>query len=200
MTKTSRPYPESVEVGDEGQKNFQAVAQGRGLITIPATRTQDMLEHWDFIFYRNGVPYKVDVKARKKMSRSDRDPQDKYIWIELHGVGPRNRGWLYGGSADLIAFERAFDFVLVRRLDLIKMVEELVTRERVETPSEAVYKIYSRPNRSDLITLVETEKLFSLTNLVWKKGSFRNDQIQRKDQLQNVGAPVNDHLGQRVGL
>ena len=197
MTDTNRPFPKSVHIGDEGQKRFQALAESKGLIVVPATRMQDMMEHWDFTFYRNGVPYKVDVKARKKVARSDRDPQDKYIWIELHGVGAHNRGWLYGGSADLIAFERAFDFVLVRRLDLIKLVESLITHERVEKARDAIYKVYSRPMRSDLITLVETEKLFSITNLVWKKGNFRNDQISSSNESPNVGAPDLDHMGGR---
>jgi len=96
--------------------------------------------------------------------------QDEWIWIELHGVREHDRGWLYDGKADLIAFEKKGAFVIVRRDDLTKLVEQLVDMNTtVYLAKDARYKVYSRPGRPDKITMIETEKLAGIRWDEWPK-------------------------------
>ena len=81
-----------------------------------------------------------------------------------------DRGWLYDGKADLIAFEKKGAFVIVRRDDLTKLVEQLVDMNTtVYLAKDARYKVYSRPGRPDKITMIETEKLAGIRWDEWPK-------------------------------
>ncbi len=106
----------------------------------------------------------------KRLSRNNSKLQDKWVWIELHGVRKNDKGWLYGGKSDLLAFETRKTFIVVRRRRLIKLTEESVNfDEVVGTSSEAKYKIYSRKGRPDKLTLIETNKLRTISKQEWKK-------------------------------
>ena len=63
-----------------------------------STKDQDINEHWDIA---NTVTY--DVKAMKKINRSDNHPNENIHWVEIKNVHGNN-GWLYG-KADYIVFE-----------------------------------------------------------------------------------------------
>jgi site-specific DNA-methyltransferase (adenine-specific) len=81
-----------------------------------------------------------------------------------------DRGWLYDGKAELIAFEKEGAFLIVRRDDLIKLVGQLVDMNTtVYSAKDARYKVYSRPKRPDKITIIETEKLKSIEWDEWPK-------------------------------
>ncbi|NPA83467.1 MAG: hypothetical protein GXO38_03200 [Epsilonproteobacteria bacterium] len=123
-----------------------------------ATPWEDIHEHWDFYLVQKGV--RIDVKAMKKIGRGDPGPQDRWHWIELHGVRPRDPGWLYGGRADWIAFETAKAFLIVPRVEIIPLIKARVDWKRTVTdPRQAFYALYARKGRWDLLTLVETRLL-----------------------------------------
>ena len=106
----------------------------------------------------------------KRLSRRDSSVQDEWIWIELHGVREHGRGWLYDGKAELMAFEKKGSFVVVRRDDLIKLVEQLVdVNTTAHSARAARYKVYSRPGRPDRITMIETKKLAGISWDEWPK-------------------------------
>jgi hypothetical protein len=85
-------------------------------------------------------------------------------------VRENDRGWLYDGHADLIAIEQRQSFLIVKRHDLIRLVEQLVDRgTRAHVAAEARYKLYSRPDRPDQITMIETEKLRAILWEEWPK-------------------------------
>ena len=112
----------------------------------------------------------MDVRSRKRISRQDSEPQDNWQWVELHGVNPNDQGWLFGRKADWIAFETYKSFIIVDKQKLIKFIRESIdTTSLVLSPGEAKYRVYSRNNRFDAITLVETEKLNQIAEETWDK-------------------------------
>ncbi len=117
------------------------------------------ISHQDFLSDHGSF----DIKAMKKISRECEKPQHEYVWIEFKNVAG-NYGWLYG-KADYIAFERPEDFVVVRRSGLVKLCEKLVDPDTtVKTPHEALYKMYQRQNRKDLLSLIKMSDLLENLN------------------------------------
>ena len=129
-----------------------------------------MNEHWDVRIVNHESNLCVDVKSRKKISRAASTAQDTWVWIELHSVRPDDAGWLYG-YADLVAFERLHDFVLVERERLIRLVEELVppTAPFASYAAAARYKLYGREGRSDILTQIEMRHIEVIAWAIWNK-------------------------------
>jgi hypothetical protein len=161
---------DSLELGDKAEVMFRRLAEKRGWTLSDATFEDNINKHWDLLMVKGKDGYRVDIKAMKRLSRGDSPVQDKWVWIELHGVRPNDKGWLYGGEADLIGFEKKTSFVIVKRTDLIRLVESLVDNKAlVHSSREAKYKIYNRPGRPDRITLLEMDKLDSIKWDEWAK-------------------------------
>lgn len=161
---------DSFELGISAQAQFASIAVKRGWNVVEATKEQDIDEHWDFLLSKPSKQYKIDVKARKRISRQDETVQDEWLWIELHGVRQNDAGWLFGGNADLIAFETTDSFVIISKTELEEIVRKYVsTKEKAATAEEAKYKIYSRKGRHDIITLVEMRLIQEKAWEIWKK-------------------------------
>jgi len=108
----------------------------------------------------------------KRIQRSDDSVQDEWTWVELHGVRPKDDGWLHG-EAKLIAFETRDSFLIVKRLDLIDLVNKYVNFDLTANyAKDAQYKVYQRKDRADKITLIETDKLKEILYKEWKKLDF----------------------------
>jgi hypothetical protein len=161
---------DSLELGKKAEEIFIRMASQRGYAIEYASQENNINNHWDFEIAKADQCYRVDVKAMKRIRRHDPEVQDNWLWIELHSVRPYNRGWLYDGMADLLAIETRRSFLLVERVKLIQLVEQVIDFDKiVKSPTEARYKIYSRPNRYDKISLIETEKLTSIQWDRWEK-------------------------------
>jgi site-specific DNA-methyltransferase (adenine-specific) len=161
-----------LEIGHKAEDVFARIADQKGWKVTTASNYANINDHWDVLIEKEAERYRVDVKGMKRLSRSDPDVQDEWIWIELHGVREHDRGWLYDGKAELVAFEKKREFVVVKRDDLIKLIEQLVDlKTTVHSAKAARYKIYSRPGRPDRITLIETEKLKPIKWDEWAKSS-----------------------------
>lgn len=173
FTKNSRNRynkKDSLELGRRAEDAFARLAVKHGFKTRPATKEEDIDGHFDFVIERNGKSHKVDVKSLKRIKREDKELQAEFLWIELHSVRKDNKGWLYAGHADLIAFELTQSFRLVARLDLIALAEKLVDVEaKVSLPKDALYKVYSRKSRPDLLTMIKSEDLLGIKHVDWKK-------------------------------
>jgi hypothetical protein len=160
----------NLKQGLRAEHLFAQIAKAKGWEVYEPSNYQDINEHWDIEIRKNGKSYKVDVKAMKKLNRKDSIPQDEWHWVELHGVRKYDKGWLYGGKADLIAFETKTSFIIVRRQDLIELVEDKVDfSTKVEFSSEAKYKVYQRRNRHDKLTLMKTSDLREIKIAEWEK-------------------------------
>ena len=147
------------ERGKAAEQLFAAIAIEKGYTVIKATPLQDRLEHKDMMITKNNVSAWVDVKAQKRLSRTDETAQDDRILLELHGRGVKNKGWLYGGQARFIAQETVDGFLFLSRTALIRYVERYVGATTHATSSkEAYYKVYNRSG-ADLFTWVDRTHL-----------------------------------------
>jgi hypothetical protein len=173
FTKNSRnryDTKDSLELGQKAEGEFARLAVKQGFTIVASAGRDNMDEHFDYVMERDGKTFRVDVKSLKRLSRSDGLTQDTYIWVELHGVRADDQGWLYAGHADLIAFELSNSFRIVDRLELIALVEKLVDfNAKVTSPKDALYKIYSRKSRPDLLTMIRAEDLKGIRYAEWRK-------------------------------
>ena len=142
------------------EDNFARVIKDMGEIS-PSTTEQDIHEHWDV-----KLDIKFDVKAVKKVNRSDGETDETIHWVELINVRG-NKGWLYG-EADYFAFELDDYWVVVSKESLQNFIaEKCKTKEKSERPE--LYKLYNRAGRSDMITLVKTIDLMYISEQIIKK-------------------------------
>ena len=161
-------YPSSFHEGASAEELFMQLARAHFKSVERASPNSDMNRHFDVVL-DNGA-YTVDVKGMKRISRHDDAVQDDWFWIELHGVRPNDLGWLLHGQASWIAFERREDFVVVDRVALIALVLERVQFDsRVNDPACAHYRVYSRANRPDQLTLVAASDVLCIARAVWPK-------------------------------
>ena len=160
---------ECIQSGLGAEQIFDQIAESKNLEVKNARRRENIHKHIDKYVTQELKTWSVDIKARKKTSRSDSDAQDEWIWIEFQNVRG-NLGWLYG-EADNIAFETQDSFVIVDRKSLIDYVENAVDMAKpVRKSYLAKYKTYQRAGRNDLLTMVELSKIIeNCKHFVWQK-------------------------------
>ena len=157
------------ETGHDAENLFISVAEKQGWQAVKADRKQQ-LSHIDVFLSKEGYStYSIDIKARKKIKRTDSETSDDLIWVEFLNVAGKG-GWLVG-AAEFIAFERENDFVMVNRSALWKLCLKLVDQtQRVSQSKDALYKIYQRKDRKDEISIIKFSDIFKhLTFKVWPK-------------------------------
>jgi hypothetical protein len=162
---------ENLSRGISDEERFIQAALDRGYQVSKSDVSSDMNDHWDYLIESDDEKLRVEVKAMKKVRRSDPAPQDEWVWIEIKGVRPYDPGWLYG-KADIIAFETKRSFLLVDRKELLQFVENNTDKScRVYRPEDAmqktilgIYKVYCRRRQEqpDMMVLIETEQLRKL--------------------------------------
>jgi hypothetical protein len=150
---------ECFEVGQTAEQRFAQLLEG----SRRATTQEDMHEHWD-VMSETGM--KFDVKAMKKWRRSDAEPTDRIHYVELRNVRGE-LGWIYG-QADYIAFETRAHWIVVPRKKLVHFVEG-VTENNERSAKPAVYKLYQREGRKDLMTVVPTMDLLAISEVIINK-------------------------------
>jgi len=154
---------ESWNHGQIVENEFSNLLDLRGVSWKKATR-QEQFRHIDY----NTSIGSIDVKAKKKISRSNSKYQSDFIWLEFKNVQGKH-GWLWCG-ADIIAFERDNDFVLFRRPELLEWaMKRCKTTKLVENSRDALYKGYTRKGRKDLISIAKMKDMMEIYHRVWKK-------------------------------
>lgn len=129
----TKQMDECEERGRGAEAQFEALCARRQWRWRKATPSEDAREHWDYLVQRSAqeAPQRVEVKAEKKVKRSDREPSRVFTWLEWEGVprasGEPNGGWLRG-RADWIAFHchtphGQLGFLLCRRVDCLALAE-----------------------------------------------------------------------------
>jgi len=171
----AKKYAASVAMGKEAEETFVELAKTRNYSVTKATLQQDRMEHWDYELSKtinnNFFKRKIDVKAMKKINRSDEGPTDRMFLIELNNVGG-GKGWLYG-QADGFAFQLTNGFILIPKDDLIKQVESLVDVTADSKPSTSNKKehvIYDRKRwgNKDRFVYIKKEDLLAIRNtMLW---------------------------------
>lgn len=155
------------KLGKEKETEFsQLLLSMFGGEVTKASREDDMYNHIDIIWKYKGKEYSFDIKSAKKASRSDNIPNYEINWIELQNVRG-NLGWLYG-KADFIAFETSTDWLIVRRRDIINLID-LKVIDRTISKSKDFYTCYQRDGRQDIIVKVPTVDIYNIASKVLNK-------------------------------
>ena len=133
--------------GSEAEKLFSSAMRNTGFSAV-FTEFSDQVRGIDFFVE---AEWRVDVKARKRISRTDQQ-QDEYVWVEFKNTNG-DAGWLYSDATHL-AFEQRNKFVVVTRPELVELCERLVEDEFVSSPNEAHLHRYQRKGRKDVLSLI----------------------------------------------
>jgi len=148
------------ELGLQAENKFITYAKQRGWEVSNASFIEDTQKHVDFHLTKNGKNIRVDVKSEKKVNRSDTNTQTDKIWIEYLNVNG-NAGWL-NGSATHIAFQDGDTYLIIDRERRKERVDSLNTGKQVRNASEALYNLYTRYKRQDLLTIVLKSDILDL--------------------------------------
>lgn len=143
--------------GIASEDRFIELAEKEGYRCYKANRDENMREHWDVCMVKeiNGVKVfeRVDIKGNKDSHN------EGYTWIELQNVRG-DTGWLYSEYMDIIAFEKTEYFELIRRTDLVEVIEENIRKAEIEDGESIIYcnkdglkyyRIYRRVGRDDRV-------------------------------------------------
>jgi len=161
-------FKKSIEEGLQGEKRFKTIIESFDLTARESSFKENVHDHIDFFIKGKtetliGFNFSVDVKARKRKSRDSDEYDDEYTWIEFKNVQGK-RGWLYG-KADKIAFEVDEGFLMVDREELVRWCDKKVDfKKSVRSAYAAIYKVYTRKGREDLISRIKTEDIRSLSS------------------------------------
>jgi hypothetical protein len=144
-------------IGKEKEIEFSELLLSEyGGEVLKSSKEDDMYNHIDIIWTYKNNSYSFDIKGAKKASRSDYVPDYNIHWIELQNVRG-NLGWLYG-KADYIAFETLDDWLVVKRTDIINLIDKKVI-DKLISKSKNFYTYYQRDNRQDIVVKVPTDDL-----------------------------------------
>lgn len=158
------------KLGKEKEREFSQLLLSKfGGEMIKSSKNDDMYNHIDLIWRYRGGEYSFDVKSAKKANRSDNIPNYDINWIELQNVRG-NLGWLYG-KADYIAFETFTNWLIVRRRDIINLID-LKVIDRTISKSKDFYTCYQRDGRQDIIIKIPTSDLEKIARLTLGKNNY----------------------------
>lgn len=140
-------------LGLQAENSFVSYATSKGWKIKKSTEEEDTRKHFDYTIVVGDKSFTVDVKSEKKISRGDSNTNADRIWIELQNVRG-DIGWAYSEFTDLIAFQNGKEYLMIPRDELVVVVESLIQSVYVTRPYEALYKLYRRSGRNDLLTQV----------------------------------------------
>ena len=135
---------------------FNKFAKAKNILIEKTPDNIDIYDHIDYYITINNIKFSVDIKSAKKfLEHQYTNLLNEWIWVELKSVIGRS-GWLYG-KADYIVYIFPDQIWFINRKKLVNFIEQKITKEHVTDKKDAKYKIYSRQNRLDEITLVKLE-------------------------------------------
>lgn len=162
----------SFEMGNSAESLFSKTIKKYGFTCDKTVDSDDIHNHIDYFISKNNRVFGVDVKAMKRISFDDKEVQDEYHWLELHGVNEGNDGWIFDGKSDFIVFEMKDSFLLVPRFKLVNyLTDEVIGKyQKVFNPRHCIDEgIYQRSGRLDKLTLISSEKLKKMCSTVLPK-------------------------------
>ena len=173
LNKTStafrKVFKKSINEGDNGEDRFQSLAAIKGFDVRKSNSYENISMHIDFHISKGDKSFTVDVKAMKRVSRTDTNTSNESVWIEFHNVQGKN-GWIYG-EQDCIAFEFSDNFIVVKRASLLNLVNSLIDYDLpyVISPKNAMYRLYQRKGRKDCISIIKKDDLMKIKHKIWTK-------------------------------
>jgi len=145
------------------EENFPLCKEFEGSKIIRANQHQNKYEHWDWKV--DGVKY--EVKAPKRVKRSDPMPSKTHTYVEYSVVG--YKGWIFG-KADKLALEYFGEYIIVDRIKLLDLCEENIKDKKIySTPREYGFNKRTHPNKQpDILTLVPYKDILLIADKVIK--------------------------------
>jgi len=145
-----------------------AISKGKIEDVIFNDPDRDIKERWDIEYMK----IKIDVKARKKIKRSD-PYVSKNHWIEIEGTN-HMLGWLHYGLAKFIGFEGENEWYIVSKKRLKKFIKDLnIIKDTENIPESSadvqLYTPYTRPEKGEKIVMVTVENIKLIANGIYKK-------------------------------
>jgi len=158
------------ELPSQEQKiSFEDLATARGYSPKRAYRRDyNNVTHLLKAKGKSGKPMEIrfDVKKIKNKKQSQ-----EWLWIEFKNAKGED-GWIHG-DAHFVAFERNYDFIVVNRKEMVKMLNSGKIRYDlpfVDLAKKAKYRIYKRSGKPEEITQINVKDLKDLKSYqVWKK-------------------------------
>lgn len=144
-------YRNEFDVGLAAEDRFDGLALIHGMASARVSTSDNIMKHVDRRIVIGTTSYGVDVKAMKMCQRGG-EVDEAALWLEFKGITGHD-GWMKG-SANFLAFEVSNGFMLVGRAMLLRWCRKVVKNEMVSTPEDALYKLYQRDGREDLMTKV----------------------------------------------
>ena len=168
--RSAKKTKSAKKMGNDAEKHFVSVAKSKGYEVSKSTKKQDMVDHFDYLLKnKKGLTKTFEVKALKKVNRTDDSTNNEWIWIEIKNVRGE-KGWIKG-KADFVSFEQEFSFLTVKREDLLELCRTLIdTKKTVGTANEAEYCLYSRRGRKDIISRIKVQDIKDgIKHWIWDK-------------------------------
>jgi len=168
-SKISEKIDEALREGEKHEVLFFSLAERNGYTCKISTKHENTKEHWDVEITKNGISRTVDVKGLKDSIK------DNKTWFEFKNVNG-DVGWGCAPELHTIAFELDKMFILMKRSEVLSVVEERVREFEAENGvgicfyKELLhdYEMYSRVfwGRKDKIVKVP---LRDLKHLIYEK-------------------------------
>ena len=162
---SARRNTNSVAEGEKCENSFKEIALKHGYEIVPTSEGDDFYDRIDFALKINNSFILIDVKAARRVSRSDTRPQQKYTWLELHKSGS-----LFSGKSTHFAFEVNSGFVIVDKEAVRKYILRNFNSSqcRVESSTQALMKPYRRKGRFyEWISLIKVEDLIMVGGILY---------------------------------
>jgi hypothetical protein len=160
--------------GKEIEKEFSELFKD----VVFSSKEEDINEHWDL-----KISFKYDIKSVKKINRDDSYPNENYHFVEIKNVNGK-LGWLYS-EADFFVFETFNYYIIVKKEKLQEFVKNNVKKTKVNSPDKALYCLYQRSNRKDIITMVNSLDLMYIADTTIKK---------KENKYFNIGESINPKI------
>ena len=164
IPKLTRQNTLAVEEGKRAEQRFEHLLKLNKYEIVPTSEGDDYFDRIDVAIKQNNDYILIDVKAARRISRSDSAVQQKYTWLELHKGGS-----LFSGKSTHFAFELIEGFVLVDKEAVRTFILNSFNsnQHRVEQSTQAFMKPYRRKGRfAEWITLVNIEDLIKVGGIL----------------------------------
>lgn len=153
-------YASSFKQGNHAEEKFIRNCQKMGWISIPTSASDDKVRRIDVVMKIGEKYLLVDVKAAKRLNRSDKDVQYRYHWFELHRTGS-----LFSGESLMLALEiDDGKFALFAKTEIQQWIKpRLENQVPVLNSKQALLRPYQREGRlKEWITLVDVQDIMYL--------------------------------------
>lgn len=164
-------------MGTQAERSFVQLCSVAEYPIRSATLYENTVLHYDYVVRHPDLEYvRIEVKSIKSRRRG-LPPDPRVIFIELKDIHG-NAGWLYG-RADFIAFQQLDGFMMIPRTKLVKLAETYLQEFRIVYQSGLHHTLYSRPNRQDLMMVLDVADVEHLAVPFWRKNDTTHPQSNK---------------------